>query len=81
MVIAIAMKISDHAALKKSYLLYVCFTYSAWTFRAGKIRFSGAWKSVLIKASSGECFAPQNFVHFATFQGTRVHLIMYLVEQ
>ena len=33
MIIAIAMNISDHTALKKSYLLYVRFTYSAWTFK------------------------------------------------
>ena len=30
MIIAIAMNVSDHTALKKSYLLYVSFTYSAW---------------------------------------------------
>ena len=47
--------------------------------RAGKIRFFGARKSVLLKASSGEHCAPQNFVHLATFRGTRVHLIVYLV--
>ena len=28
------------------------------TCRAGKIRFSGTQKSVLFKASPGECFAP-----------------------
>ena len=27
------MNVSDHTALKKSYLLYVRFTYSAWTFK------------------------------------------------
>ena len=32
-VIAITMNVSDHTALKKSYLLYVSFTYSAWTFK------------------------------------------------
>ena len=47
--------------------------------RAGKIRFSGARKSVLLKASSGGRCAPKNFVHLATFRGTRVHLIVYLV--
>ena len=31
--IAIAMNVSGHTALKKSYLLYVSFTYSAWTFK------------------------------------------------
>ena len=30
---AIAINASDHTALKKSYLLYVSFTYSAWTFK------------------------------------------------
>ena len=44
-----------------------------------KIRFSGTRKSVLLKASSGERCAPQNFVHLVTFRGTRVHLIVYLV--
>ena len=33
MITAIAMNVSDHTALKKSYLLYVSFTYSAWTFK------------------------------------------------
>ena len=33
MIIAIAMNVSDHAASKKSYILYVSFTYSAWTFK------------------------------------------------
>ena len=47
--------------------------------RTGKIRFSGARKSVLLKTSSGECCAPQNFVHLVTFRGTRVHLIVYLI--
>ena len=30
--------------------------------RAGKIKFSGAQKSVLLKASSGELYMPRNFV-------------------
>ena len=30
---AIAMNVSDYTALKKSYLLHVRFTYSAWTFK------------------------------------------------
>ena len=47
-------------------------------FQGWKIRFFGARKSVLLKASSEHC-APQNFVHLATFRGTRVHLIVYLV--
>ena len=33
MITAIAMNESDHTALKKSYLLLVSFTYSAWTFK------------------------------------------------
>ena len=49
------------------------------TVTAGKIRFSGARKSVLLKASSGERSAPRNFVHLVTLQGMRVRLIMYLV--
>ena len=31
--IAIALNVSDHTVLKKFYLLYVRFTYSAWTFK------------------------------------------------
>ena len=27
------MNVSGHTALKKSYLLYVSFTYSAWIFK------------------------------------------------
>ena len=46
---------------------------------ARKIRFFGARKSVLLKASSGEYCAPQNFVHLRIFRGTQVHLIVYLV--
>ena len=42
---------------------------------AGKIRFSGAWKTVLLKVSSRPC----NFMHLVTLQGTRVSLIMCLV--
>ena len=46
----------------------------------GKIgRFSGARKSVLVKAGSGEHCATSNFVHFVTLRGTCVCLIMYLV--
>ena len=33
MIIAVAIKVSGHTALKKSYLLYVSFTYSVWTFK------------------------------------------------
>ena len=35
--IAIAMNVSDCTALKESYLLYVHFTYSAWTFKGDPI--------------------------------------------
>ena len=31
--IAIAMNVSDYTALEKSYLFYVRFTYSTWTFK------------------------------------------------
>ena len=47
--------------------------------RAGKIRFSGARKSVLIKTSSGKRCAARNFVHLLTLHDTRVRLIVYLV--
>ena len=33
MIIAIAMNVSDHTVLKKSYLFYVSFTHSVWTFK------------------------------------------------
>ena len=60
-----------------SFINYFCCII----FRTGKIRFSGARKSVLLKASSRERCVPQNFVYLATFRGTRVHLIVYLVYQ
>ena len=52
-----------------------------WTLKsmAGKIGFSGARKSMLLKASSGELCAPHNFVHLVTLRGTCVRLIVYLV--
>ena len=37
MIIAKAMNVIDHTALKKSCLLYVSFTYSAWTFKEDPI--------------------------------------------
>ena len=46
---------------------------------AGKIRFSAALKSILLKASSGEHCVSRNFVHLVTLQGTGVRLIVYLV--
>ena len=48
------------------------------TLRAGKIKFSGAQKYVLLKESPGECCAPHNFVHLVTLRGTCVCLIMWL---
>ena len=39
-------------------------------FRAGKIWFSGAQNSVLLKASSGECCEPGNFVLCVALWGT-----------
>ena len=33
MIIAIAMNVSDHTALKEPYLLHVRLIYSAWTFK------------------------------------------------
>ena len=47
--------------------------------RAGKIRFSGAQKSVLLKVNSGDLCAPHNFLHLVPLQGACVHLIVYLV--
>ena len=53
-------------------------------FLPKKIQFSGLERlgflvHMLLKASSGERCAPQNFVHLAIFWGTRVHLSAYLV--
>ena len=47
-------------------------------FRAGKIMFFGTWKSVLLKASSGECCAPGNFVLLMTLGSVHIDLIVYL---
>ena len=33
----IAMSVSDHTAFKKSYLLHVSFTESAWAFKGYQI--------------------------------------------
>ena len=48
--------------------------------RAEKIRFFGTQKSVLLKASSGECCAPRNFVLLVMLGGTCVCLIVYLIK-
>ena len=45
----------------------------------GKNRFTGAQKSVLLKASSGVRCALRNFVQLVTLRGTRVRLIVYLL--
>ena len=47
---------------------------------AGKISFSGARKSLLLKVSSGKRCAPRNFMHLVALQGTLVRLIVYLVS-
>ena len=44
-----------------------------------KNRFTGAQKSVLLKASSGVRCALRNFVQLVTLRGTRVRLIVYLL--
>ena len=46
--------------------------------RAGKIKISGTRKSVLLKASSGERFAPHDFMLLVKLVGTPVSLIVYL---
>ena len=46
--------------------------------RAGKIRFSGERNSMLLKASSGACCAPRNFVLLVMLRGTSVCLTVYL---
>ena len=47
--------------------------------KAGKIRFSGAQKSMLFKAKSGERCVPCNSVHLVTLCGTCVCLTVYLI--
>ena len=47
--------------------------------RAGKIRFSGARKFVLLKPSSREHCVPRYFVLLVILQGTYVRLIVHLV--
>ena len=46
--------------------------------RTGKITFSGKWKSVLLKASSGERCAPRNFVFLVALGGTHICFIVFL---
>ena len=47
-------------------------------YRAGKIRFSGERKFVLLKASSGDRCAPHNFVLPVTLRSKSVCLTIYL---
>ena len=90
----IAVIISKHSASsfqKIEPLLYLDFQNQnprnlgtrnkilVWSNRAGKIRFSGARKSVLLKLSSRERCAPHNFVLPVTLQGTCVRFIVYLI--
>ena len=48
-------------------------------FKAGKIRFFGTGKSMLLKASPREHCAPCNFVLLVTLGGTQVCLTVYLI--
>ena len=48
--------------VQRELLLILIFLICDRTVRAGKIRFSGTQKFVLLKASSGECCATHNFV-------------------
>ena len=50
-----------------------------WGCRAGKIRNSGARKTVLLAVRSGARRVPRNFVPLVRLRGTRVCLIVYLV--
>ena len=47
----------------------ICLIYTA-----GKIRFSGALKSVLLKASSGDCCAPRSFVLLMTLLNIEMNI-------
>ena len=61
---------------KPGFLSEKLKTLMSSNYRAGKIRFSGAQKSVLLRVSSGKRCAPQSFVHLVTFRGTHGHLIV-----
>ena len=72
------LKISSHSIWILQWFR-TQYRYCLDNTRAGRIRFSGARKSVLLKASSGERCAPRNFVHLVILRDTRVPLILYLV--
>ena len=64
-------------------IMIICFTVPeicCVTERAGKIRFSVARNSVLLKASSEERHKPCNFVLLVTLWGTCVRLIVHQVK-
>ena len=64
-----------------SMLIWTNFESFAITYlikyRAGKIRFSGTQKSMLLKASSGECCASCNFVLLVTLRGSFIRFISF----
>ena len=65
--------------LQKIQFKIVCNTDTFNTaFKAGKIRFSGERKFVLLKANSGERCAPHNFALLVTLQSKSVCLTVYL---
>ena len=61
--------------------VYHCFIHASYHYRTGNVRISGAQKSELFKASSGERCAPRHFVQILNLRGTRLRLIVYLVVQ
>ena len=61
---------------RKTYKFFQQLQCVCWV---GKIRFSGTWNSMLLKACSGECSAPHNIVLLLRLGGTLVHLIVYLL--
>ena len=47
---------------EKLAILEFKYQNKKWYNRAGKVRFSGTQKSVLLEASPGECCVPHHFV-------------------
>ena len=53
--------------------------HKKWLSRAGKIRFYGEWKPVLLQASPGERCASHNFMLPVTLRSQSVCLTLYLI--
>ena len=70
------------AKSQNNYLIY-CYLFvraaPQATVRAGKIRNSGAWKTMLLAIRSGAHCVPRNFVPLVRLWETHICLIVYLV--